>query len=53
MIYARSRLRNIFVKAPPKRMKRSTKYREINVSLRKKSIKKYFKNFSKDGVVTN
>ena len=29
-------------------MKRSTKYKAINVSLRKKSIKKYFKNISKN-----
>ena len=34
-IYTRSRLRNIFLKAPRKKMKRSTKYKGINVSLKK------------------
>ena len=34
-------------------MKKSTKYHEINLSLRRKSIKKYFKKISKDGIVTN
>ena len=35
-IYNRSRLKTIFVKAPLKRMKRSTKYKEINVCLLEK-----------------
>ena len=34
-IYTRSRLRNIFLKAPRKKIKRSTKYKGINVSLKK------------------
>ena len=34
-------------------MKRSTEWKEINVSLRKKSVEKYFKNISKNGVVSN
>ena len=51
-IYTRSRLRNIFLKAPRKKIKRSTKYKGINVSL-KNSIKKYFKNISRDRVVSN
>ena len=34
-------------------MKRSTKHKEINVSLWQKSIKKYFKTISKDGAVSN
>ena len=53
-IYTRSRLRNNFCKNPPKKMKRSTKYKEINMCLlKKKSTKKYFMNISKSGVVSN
>ena len=52
--YTRSKLRNNFCKNPTKQNKKKYKIqRKKCVSLRKKSIKKYFKNISKDGVVTN
>ena len=53
-IYTRSRLRNNFCKNPTKENEKKYKIqRNKCVSLRKKSINKYFKNISKDGVVRN
>ena len=51
-IYTRSRLRNNFCKTKENEKKYKIQ-RNKCVSLRKKSIKKYFKNISKDGVVSN
>ena len=53
-ICTRSRLRNNFCKNPNKGNERKYKIqRNKCVSPRKKSIKKYFKNISKDSVVSN
>ena len=53
-IYTRSRLRNNFCKNPTKENGKKYKIqRNKCVSLRRKSIKKYFKNISKDCVVSN
>ena len=51
-IYTRSRLRNNFCKTKENEKKYKIQKNKC-VSLRKKSIKKYFKNISKDGVVSN
>ena len=53
-IYTRSRLRNNFCKNPTKENEKKYKIqRNKCVSLRKKSINKYFKNISKDDVFRN
>ena len=53
-IYTRSRLGNKFCENPTKENDKKYKIQGNKcVSLRKKSIKKYFKNISKDGVVSN
>ena len=53
-IYSRSRLRNNCCKNPTKENEKKHKIqRNKCVSVKKKSIKKYFKNISKDNVVTN
>ena len=54
-IYTRSRLRNNSCKNPTKENEKKYKIQRNKCvsSLRKKSIKKYFKNISKDGVVSN
>ena len=52
-IHTRSRLRNIFCKNPTKENEKKYKIqRNKCMSLRKKSIEKYFKNISKEGVVS-
>ena len=52
-VYIRSRLRNNFCKNPTKEKENKYKVqRNKYISLRKKSIKKFFKNISIDGVVS-
>ena len=52
-IHTRNRLRNNFCKNSNKENEKKYKIqRNKCMSLRKKSIKKYFKNISKDGVVS-